>query len=48
MVSDISWNSTGVIVAAGYSACDHDSTCSHKSMICYWGIFKRNFKPTKP
>ena len=47
-ISDVSWNATGVIVAASYSKRDHEGTCAHKSMICLWGIYKRNFKPTRP
>jgi len=35
-------------MAAGYARFDHDTTCSHKSMVCLWGIYKRNFKPNKP
>jgi hypothetical protein len=35
-------------VGAGYSRFDHDTTCSHKAVVCLWGIFKRNFKPTRP
>ena len=47
-ISDVSWNATGVIVAASYAKNVHEGTCSHKSMICLWGLFKRNFKPTRP
>lgn len=47
-ISDVAWNSTGVVVAAGYCKSDHEGTCSHKSMICLWALFKRNFRPTKP
>ena len=47
-ISAISWNASGVIIGAGYAKFDHETTCSHKSMVCLWGIFKRNFKSTKP
>ena len=48
VVSDVAWNSTGVMVAAAYAKPNHDTSCSHKSVLCLWGMFKRNFKPTKP
>ena len=47
-VSTLSWNASGVVIAAGYAKASHEATCSHKSSVCLWGIFKRNFKPTKP
>jgi hypothetical protein len=47
-ISDVSWNATGVVVAAAYSKPDHEGTCSHKSMVCLWALLKRNFKPTRP
>lgn len=47
-VSTVSWNASGVVIGAGYARASHEATCSHKSSVCLWGIFKRNFKPTKP
>lgn len=47
-ISAVSWNASGVIVAAGYAKFEHETTCSHKSVVCLWGIFKRNFKATRP
>ncbi len=47
-ISTVNWNASGVVIGAGYARAFHESTCSHKSSVCLWGIFKRNFKPTKP
>lgn len=47
-ISAVSWNASGVVIGAGDAQAFHEATCSHKSSVCLWGIFKRNFKPTKP
>ncbi|CAD8065048.1 unnamed protein product [Paramecium sonneborni] len=47
-ITDIQWNSNGLIIAASYGCLDHLGQCSHTSYINCWNIFKRDFKPDKP
>jgi len=47
-VSDVSWNSAGMVVAAGYGEFVHEGSCNHRGAICTWSIFKREFRTNTP
>jgi hypothetical protein len=48
VISDISWNATGVLVAASYVDPENEGSSSRKGMICLWSPYKRNFHPGQP
>lgn len=46
--TDISWNSTGSVIAVSYGKFDHDDWCTHKSVVCTWNLDRRSLEPQKP
>eukprot|EP01116_Phalansterium_solitarium_P014006 TRINITY_DN31494_c0_g1_i1.p1 TRINITY_DN31494_c0_g1~~TRINITY_DN31494_c0_g1_i1.p1 ORF type:complete len:553 (-),score=150.15 TRINITY_DN31494_c0_g1_i1:65-1723(-) len=48
VVTGLSWNSTGSIVAASYGRFDHDGWCVHAGILCTWNVFRRSLVPNKP
>ncbi|XP_076345784.1 cytoplasmic dynein 2 intermediate chain 2-like [Tachypleus tridentatus] len=46
--SDLSWNSTGTLLAVGYSSVIHDDWCTHDSAVCLWNLHRRDFNSRKP
>ncbi|XP_067015238.2 cytoplasmic dynein 2 intermediate chain 2 isoform X2 [Anabrus simplex] len=50
MVSSLTWNSTGSVVALAYSELEHDSDswCDHMGSIHLFNIDRRDFSPTNP
>ncbi|ELT93583.1 hypothetical protein CAPTEDRAFT_134662, partial [Capitella teleta] len=48
IVTNLSWNSTGAVVAASYGRFDHEDWCMHKSGLCTWNLDRRNLDADKP
>ncbi|XP_065071936.1 cytoplasmic dynein 2 intermediate chain 2-like isoform X2 [Rhopilema esculentum] len=46
-VTSVSWNSRGSVIAAAYGRHDHESWCTHKSLLCTWNIDMRNIDTEK-
>nr|ABX82716.1 cytoplasmic dynein-2 intermediate chain protein [Tetrahymena thermophila] len=47
-ITDISWNCTGLIIAAAYGKFEHKGTSNERSFVCAWNLSKRNFAENKP
>lgn len=45
---DVSWNSTGTVLAIAYGAPTHSDWCSHESVIAIWNIQRKDFNHNKP
>jgi len=43
---DLSWNSSGLMVACCLGRMSHDIYCLDKSFIYFWNISSRNFDPS--
>ncbi|KAM3132067.1 hypothetical protein pb186bvf_015811 [Paramecium bursaria] len=47
-ITDIQWNSNGLIIAASYGCLEHDGSCVHQSFVSAWSINSRTFNQDKP
>ncbi|KAL4488867.1 hypothetical protein ABPG72_016520 [Tetrahymena utriculariae] len=47
-ITDISWNCTGLIIAAAYGKFEQKGTSNERSFVCAWNLSKRNFAENKP
>lgn len=47
-VTDLSWNSTGSVVAASFGQLEHEDWCTHRTSMCTWNLDRTGIKEDKP
>lgn len=47
-ITALSWNCSGLILAAAYGRFEHNGTSNEKSFVCAWNLSKRNFQQDRP
>jgi len=47
-ITDVSWNSTGLILAASFGKFEHEGMCYDRSFLYAWNLQKRGFKADEP
>lgn len=45
--TDVSWNSTGSVLAISYGHTDHQSWCIHEGHVCVWFLDQRGLDPSR-
>jgi len=46
-VTSVTWNCRGSVIAAAYGRHDHESWCTHKSVLCTWNIEMKQLDTSK-
>ena len=48
LVTSLTWNAVGSVIAAALGSGDHESWCIHQSFICFWNIDRVHINVGKP